>query len=143
MANEKSLGRVVYIVCSVLALVLFLALTMLGALDVINMGAGLFGAVGVGVIWWLVSMQISKKQQAVLPIIQVQAVLIEKIQESHRGPSSYFLFFELADGSKKSFYVKRDVYATHAKNERGLLTYKQINKKEHWLNYKFIDFEVQ
>ena len=78
-----------------------------------------------GFVYSIIRGGIVKKEIAELPVLSSYAVLVEKIKEDHRDCSSYFLTFELEDGSRKLFRVQRDVYAEFSENEKGVLTYKQ------------------
>ena len=82
---------------------------------------------------------------AQMPVLTATAILIEKIKEDHKSSSGYFLNFELEDGSRRLFYVQREVYSKYLENERGLLSYKQaeLTYKHHdglAYGYKYSEF---
>jgi hypothetical protein len=87
---------------------------------------------------------IRKKQIAKLPIIQSHAVLLEKTQDINHSSSTYFLTFILEDESRKTFNVELNEFAEISKDEKGVLKYKQRDKKsEHYLSYIFVGFEKE
>ena len=62
---------------------------------------------------------------AKLPALTSKAILIEKIKEDHRSSSIYYLSFELEDGNRKLFNVKRETYTKFLQDEKGIITYKE------------------
>ena len=144
MPNKKSLGCFTYAFFSVSIFALIIVLCVLPRQGVLEPIWAATLSFVLFITWAFVSAKISKKQIAEAPILQSNAVLTDKIQESNRGRPNYFLFFTLDDGSKKSFYVERDVYASFSKDEKGLLKYKHVNPKiDNYLSYRFVDFETQ
>jgi len=143
MSNQKTLGYYIYVSISLIALAAVVALPILAKRGVLDGEWVFFIAAAIILSWFLASLMIGKKQLAKMPALQACAVLTEKLQEDHRRRTSYFLIFELEDKNRKTFQVARDIYAAFSQNEKGLLKYKQVNPKEHYLSNRFIDFETK
>jgi len=143
MSEKKGIGCVAYAVFSIAMVALAIALFVLYVTERVSFAWLYLIAVPI-IIWIIISAIISKKQRASLPIIQSQADVCEKTQDNTRYGSLYFLTFVLEDGSKKTFKVTLNTYAQISINEKGLLKYKQLDKKrEHWLSYLFIGFDKE
>ena len=77
---------------------------------------------------------------AYLPILTSSAIIIEKIKQDRKGKSSlYYLNFELSDGSRKLIKVNRRMYEKYFQNEKGILNYKEKNKRVELLFFKKIN----
>ncbi|OJU09459.1 MAG: hypothetical protein BGN88_10040 [Clostridiales bacterium 43-6] len=143
MGNKKSFGCFMYALFSMIMLISVTIVSVLVANETLKSG-WIYTIVIPILLWFCISAIISKKQQAKLPMIQSNAILVEKTQDNHRSGSTYFLTFDLEDGGRKTFKVELNQFAEVEKNEKGLLKYKQMNKKrEHYLSYLFVEFEKE
>jgi len=140
MSEKKGIGCVMYAVFSIAMASLVIILFVFCVTE----RAWVYLIAVPIIIWTIISAIISKKQRANLPIIHSKADVCEKTQDNTRSGSLYFLTFVLEDGSKKTFKVELNTYAQILINEKGLLKYKQLDKKrEHWLSYVFIGFDKE
>ena len=143
MPNKKSPGCILYVLFTIIIFAFMVVLIVLSQKGIINTVIGYSGFIILIIIWFLISGIITRKQEANSPVLQSQAVLIEKLQEDRRNFTQYFLSFKLDDGDVKTISVERDIYAAFSKNQKGLLQYKQVNKADNYLSYRFLNFDVQ
>ena len=73
---------------------------------------------------------------AKLPALTSKVILIEKIKEDHRSSSIYYLSFELEDGKRKLFNVKRETYTKFLQDEKGIITYKEDDTLIELISFK-------
>lgn len=140
MNGKRSPGCWAYAAFSIAIFALMITMWVLSIPEANTLG--IYGSCILFFFWIFVNTRISKKQREKLPLLEVNATLVGKVQNNTRSGSLYFLTFDLEDGSRKTFRAELSDYAGLTEKEAGVLKYKHIDlKRDHYLSYQFVKFE--